>query len=153
MNGDDSRERLTLAQKAVLILSILIALLAVANLGRLVMAIYYAKRLPDLPMTLSWTYLAVMGSVWFTVLGGCVGGLIYFQSWGRLATLVSVPVYQIHVWVNHLALDASERAGQLWPRDLACTALLLVIVWGVLWLPSVRRVFNPPVESVETNPS
>ena len=149
MNGDNRRKRLTRAQKTVLILSILVVLLAVANLGRMVMAIYYAKRLPDLPMTLSWTYLAVMGGVWFTILGGCVGGLIYFRPWGRLATLVTVPVYQIHVWANHLALDASERAGQLWPRDLACTAILLVIVWGVLWLPGVRRVFSPPVESLE----
>jgi hypothetical protein len=151
MNGDNSRKRLTLAQKVVLTLSILIALLAVANLGRLVMSIYYARRLPDLPMTLSWTYLAVMGGVWFSILCGCAGGLIYFRPWGRLATLAAVPLYQIHAWVNHLAFDASERGGQLWSRDLAYTAILLIIVWVVLWLPGVRRVFKPPVESLETN--
>jgi hypothetical protein len=149
MNKDSSRQRLTFAQKVVLVLSILVALLAVANLGRLIMAIYYAKRLPDLPMTLTWTYLAAMGGVWFIVLGGCVGGLVYFRSWGRLATLVAVPIYQIHVWINHLAFDASERAGQLWPRDLVCTVILLVIIWGALWLPGVRRVFSPPVESLK----
>ena len=55
MSAHKIQRRLTLAQKWVLVLSILVALLAVANLGRLVMAIYYAKRLPELPMTLSWT--------------------------------------------------------------------------------------------------
>jgi uncharacterized membrane protein (DUF2068 family) len=122
----------------------LVMLLGLTNLGRLAMAVHYAQRLPDLPMTVSWTYLALMGAVWCVVFLVCTGGLVYFRSWGRWAALVSIPLYQVHVWVNHLSFDVSERAGQLRPRDEVCTAILLAIVWGLLCVPSIRRVFNPP---------
>jgi hypothetical protein len=144
MNRKRNRRPLTRAQKWVLALSMLVVLLGLANLGRFAMAVHYAQRLPDLPMTVSWTYLALMGAVWFAVFLICAGGLVYFHPWGRRAALISIPLYQVHVWVNHLLFDASERAGQLWPRDEACTAILLAIVWGLLYVPSIRRVFKPP---------
>ena len=147
MNRKRKRRPLTRAQKWVLTLSMLVMLLGLANLGRLAMAVHYAQRLPDLPMTVSWTYLALMGAVWCVVFLICAGGLVYFRSWGRWAALISIPLYQVHVWVNHLLFDVSERAGQLRPRDEACTAILLAIAWGLLYAPSIRRVFKSPKDS------
>jgi len=146
VSAGKTRRRLTRLQKWVLILGILVALLALANLGRLVMAVHYARQLPDLPMTVSWTYLALMGGVWCAVFFFCAGGLIYFRPWSRWATLISVSLYQAHVWINHLAFDASGRSRQLRPHDVACTVILLAVVWGSLCLPGVRRVFKPPIE-------
>jgi hypothetical protein len=149
MSHDKAGKRLTRAQKWVLAISMLVVLLALANLGRLVMAVYYAESLPDLPMTVSWTYLALMGGVWCVVFFVCAAGLIYFRPWGRWVALVSVPIYQAHIWLNHLLFDASERAGQLWPRDVVCTAILVAIVWGSLHLPRIRSVFRPTTSPPE----
>ena len=149
MSTGRTRRKLTRAEKWVLVLAILITFLALANLGRLVMAVYYAQRLPDLPMTVSWTYLALVGGAWCAVFVVCAGGLVYFRPWGRWVALVSVSLYQIHVWVNHLLFDATERASQLWPRDVVCTTILLVVVWGSFSLPSVRAVFKPAARSSE----
>lgn len=148
MSRGKAKRRLTRTQRCVVYLGVLMLALGLANLGRLAMAIYYANRLPDLPMTVSWTYLGVMGGGWGVIFLACTGGLVYARSWGRWATLAAVTVYEIHVWVNHLLFDASERAHQLWPRDLVFTLVLLVVVWFVLNWPSVRREFQTGSTSV-----
>jgi hypothetical protein len=93
-------------------------------------------------MTVSWTYLAVMGGFWGVAFLVCTVALVRLWRWARWATLVAVTLYQVHVWVNHLLLDANERARQLWPCNAALTLGLLVFVWVVLNWPSVRRAFR-----------
>jgi hypothetical protein len=137
-----NRRRLTLAQKVVLLLSLLPLALGLGNLVRLGGAVYFAARLPDLPMTVSWTYLAAMGGFWGTVFIACVVGLVRFRPWGCWGTLVVVTLYEAHIWLNHLFFDASDYARMTWPRNLVLTTLLLLIVWGTLSFPSVRRVFR-----------
>ena len=130
-----------------LFLSLLLLALGLGNLVRLGGALYFAVRLPDLPMSVSWVYLAAMGGFWGVVFTACAVGLARFRPWGRLGTLAGVTLYQAHVWLNHLLFDANDYALLIRPRDLALTALLLATVWGVLNLPHVRRVF---VQSTET---
>jgi len=106
------------------------------------MALWYAVRLPDLPMTIPWGYAAATGALWGGVLTGCAVGLGCLRPWGRWATLAATTLYQAHVWVNHLLFDASDYAYQTRPRDLLLSALFLALVWGVLNWPSVRRTFR-----------
>ena len=134
-----ARQRLTRAQKWVIVLSVLILALGLANVGRLAMAVYYANRLSDLPMAVPWAYLAVMGGVWGAAFLFCALSLVYFWPWGWWATLIAVTLYEALVWANHLLFDANEYARQVWPRDLALTLILLIVVGGVLSWPSVRR--------------
>ena len=136
------RPKLTFAHKTVLFMSLLPLALGLGNLVRLGGAVYFALRLPDLPMTVSWTYLATMGGLWGAVFIACVVGLVRFRSWGRWSTLVATTLYEAHVWLNHLLFDASDYAYMVWPRDLVLTALLLVVVWGTLNWPGVRKVFG-----------
>ena len=123
-----------------LIVLVMLAL-GLGNLGRIVRAVYYAARLPDLPMTVSWTYLAVMGGFWCVAFFVCTVALIRLWPWGRWTTLAAVTLYQVHVWVNHLLFDATERARQLWPFNAVTSLLLLVFVWVVLNWPGVRKEF------------
>jgi len=133
---------LTPPQKGVIALGLLVLALGLGNLGRAVMALYYAARLPDLPMTVSWTYLAVTGASWGITLVVCAVGLIRLRSWGRRGALIGVTLYQIHVWINHLLFDASDYARQTWSRDLVLTLLLLALVWGGLNWSQVRKALN-----------
>ena len=136
------KKHLIRPQKWVLALALLALVLGLANLARAALALRYATILPDLPMTVSWAYLTAMGGFWGLVFISCAVGLMRFHPWGRWATLIVATLYQAHVWVNHLLFDASDYALQTRPRDLLLTVLFLVLVWGLLNWPGVRRVFG-----------
>jgi len=136
------RPRLTRPQKWVAGLRLLMLALGLGNLGKAVMAARYAVLLPDLPMTVTWDYLAALGLFWGLALVACAVGLARFRPWSRWGTLAAVTLYEAHVWVNHLLFDASDYAHQTWPRDLVLTVLLLTLVWGLLNWPSVRKEFE-----------
>lgn len=141
LESQKEQRRLTLAQRVALLLSLLMFALGLGNLVRLGGAVYFAHHLPDLPMSVSWTYLATMGGFWGAIFLACAVGLARFRAWGRRGTLAAVTLYETHVWLNHLFFDANDYAHMVWPRDLALTALLLAIVWGVLNRPRVRKAF------------
>jgi len=126
----------------VIALSLLVLALGLANLGRTVMALRYDTLLPDLPLTVPLTYLAAMGGFWGLAFVACAVGLVRFRPWGRWGTLAAVTLYEAHVWVNHLLFDANNYARQTWPRHLILTLLLLALIWGLLNLPSIRKVFK-----------
>jgi hypothetical protein len=117
-------------------------LVGLGNLARGILALVSSARLPDLPLTASWSYLAATGLFWGLVLSTLAFCLAGFLGWARVATLAAATVFQTHVWVSHLVFDANEYAHRTWPRDLALTGLFLTIVWGVLCWPSVRRTFR-----------
>jgi len=143
MSSKWKRKRLTRSQKWVLALALLVLALGLANLGRAGLALRYAALLPDLPMTVSWAYLAAMGSFWGLVFISCAVGLLRFRPWGRWFTLAAATLYQVHVWVNHLLFDASDYAFQTRPRDMLLTVVFLALVWGMLNWPGVCKVFRP----------
>jgi hypothetical protein len=136
------RSKLTHSQQLIAVLALTMLALGLGNLARIVMALRYAAQLPDLQMTTSWAYLAVMGGFWCVVFLVCMVALMRLWPWGRWTVLVATTLYQAHTWVNHFLFDANERARQLWPRDAALTLALLVLVWVVLNWPSVRREFQ-----------
>ena len=132
---------LTGPQKWVRVLALLFLALGLANLGRAGVALHYGATLPGLPMTVSWGYLAAAGVVWGAALLVGAVGLARFRPWGRWVALATATLYQAHAWANHLLFDSSDYARQTRPRDLLLTALFLIATWGLLNLPSIRRVF------------
>ncbi|MCK4315237.1 MAG: hypothetical protein KAX24_05645 [Anaerolineae bacterium] len=136
------RPKLTRPQECVVALSLLVLTLGLGNMGRAAMALRYAALLPDLPMTVPWPYLAAMGGFWGVALTACAVGLARFRPWGRWSTLAATPLYEAHVWANHLLFDASDYALQTRPWNLALTFFLLVLIWGLLNWPSIRKEFK-----------
>lgn len=139
--GTRSERRLPFARRVILALSLLPLALGLGNLARLGGAVYFVIRLPDLPMSVSWAYLAAMGGVWGIVFIACAVGLARFHAWGRWGTLAATTLYQAHVWLNHLLFDANDYALLVRSRNLVLTALLLTTVWGGLNWPAVRKAF------------
>ena len=136
------RRRITHVQIGLIALSAILFALGLSNWVRMGMALWYAARLPDLPMTVTWSYLAAMGGVWGTVFLVCGVSLVRPLPWARWATLATVTAYEVHVWLNHLIFDASDYARRTRLRDLLLTLALLALVWGSLSLRIVRRVFE-----------
>ena len=133
---------LTTAQKWVIGLIGITVALAVGNLGRAIVALRYASSLPELSTSVPLAYFAATGGLWGIVFIFCTVGLSRFQDWGRWSTLIAVTLYQAHVWVNRVLFDVSTYARRATPRNLVLTAILLFVFWGLLSLPSVRKVFD-----------
>jgi len=136
------KKRLTASQQWVIALGLLVLLLGLGNLGRAALIPRYAAVLPQLPMTVSWGYLAAVAAFWSVVLTVCAVGLLRFRSWARWSTMAAVTLYEAHVWFNHLRFDASDYARRTRPWDLLLTSLLLILMWGSLNLPAVRSVLS-----------
>jgi hypothetical protein len=119
-----------------------ILFLGLANLARAVLALRYDARLPDLPTTAPLSYVAATSGLWGLVFVVCAVGMGRFRPWGRWGTLAAVTLFEAHVWVNHFLFDANDYARQTRPRDLALALLLLIPVWVVLNLPSIRKEFK-----------
>jgi len=135
-------KELSAAQKWILLLTGLTFVLGAGNVGKAVIAVQYAIRVPGLAKTIPLWYLATAGGFWGVVLVMCAIGLSMFRNWGRWSTLATVTLYQANVWVNHLLLDMSDYARQTRPRDLLLSGTLLLIYWIGLGLPVFESVFE-----------
>ena len=135
-------KQFTPAQKWIVLLSTMTFLLGLGNLGSAAMAIAYSVRLPGLPTSVSFRYLAAIGVFWGVAYLVCTFGLSFFHPWGRWMTLAAVPLHQAHVWTNRLLFDASDYARQTYPRDLILTLTLLLLFWGVLNFPTMKQAFG-----------
>jgi hypothetical protein len=135
-------KQLNAAQKWTLLLSVLTLLLGLGNAGRAIMALRYSARLPGLPTTTSLKYVAAVGGFWGVIFIACTVGLSCFLPFGRRLTLTAVTLYQAHVWTNHLLFDVSHYARQTYLRDLVLTLVLLLLFWGSLNLPRIRKTFK-----------
>lgn len=135
-------KELSVAQKWILLLTGLTFVLGAGNVGKAVIAVQYAIRVPGLAKTIPLWYLAAAGGFWGVVLVICAIGLSRFRNWGRWSTLATVTLYQANVWVNHLLLDMSDYARQTRPRDLLLSATLLLVYWIGLGLPTFGSVFE-----------
>ncbi|MCX7683276.1 MAG: hypothetical protein N2508_15145, partial [Anaerolineae bacterium] len=129
-------------RRLILFLTLPVPLIGVANLLKMALALRYSVLLPDLPMTISWAYLAATGGFWGVVFAFCTVGLARFRPWGRWATLAAVTLYEAHVWFNRLVFATSDYARLTIPRDLALTLLLLLITWVTLNLPALCSEFQ-----------
>lgn len=145
--------RLSAADKWVLVVTALTLVLALASMGRAIVALRYAAQIPGLETRMPLAYAASTGLFWGMSLMVCAGGLLAFQEWGRVSTLILVTLYQVHVWVDRLRFDASDYARQTRPRDLVLSGGLLFLYWGTLSLRPVRRVFAGDAEEEEEPPS
>ncbi len=98
----------------------------------------------DLPVSTSMpmAWLAVTSLAWGVVLSACSVGLWRLRPWGRRGMLAAVSLYQVHIWINHLLFDRSDYAPQVWPLAVVHTLLTLLVVWGFLYWPAVRRLYG-----------
>jgi hypothetical protein len=89
-------------------------------------------------------YLFATSLVWFLVFGGCGVGLWQMRPWGRTATLMAVTIYHAHIWFNHVFFDRSDYAYRVWPFAIVNSLVVLTVVWGFLYWPSIRRAYGEP---------
>jgi hypothetical protein len=114
------------------------------NLARAAWAWRQAAALTELPASTSMPMALLGGTslVWGVVFVACSLGLWRLRPWGRTGTLVAVTLFHVHIWLNHAVFDRSDYARQVWPFAVVHTLATLLFVWGVLYWPSIRRLYD-----------
>ncbi len=112
------------------------------NLLRSVWAWGQADALTALHTSLPMPLLAGASLVWSVVFAACAMGLWRLRPWGRRGTLIAVTLYHGTIWLNHIVFDRADYARQVWPFAIVHTLLTLLVVWGFLNLPALRRVYK-----------
>lgn len=130
--------RVTLFSLAVLLLG------SGLNLARAAWAWQRTGTLNSLPAPTSMPMALLAGTslVWGLVFFVCGLGLWRLRPWGRTFTLSAVTLFHTHIWLNHVLFDRSDYARQVQPFAVVHTLVTLFVVWGFLYWPSVRRLYE-----------
>jgi hypothetical protein len=126
----------------VTLFSLLVLLLAVWN----VFQIFSVWQRYDLMYTLNLSteanLLIVIGLTWSIGFGLAAWGLWRLRSWGRTWMLIIIVVYQAQQWIMRFALMHSSDEVIRRPADVFLSLLSIVVVWGFLFIPKIRRLYR-----------
>ena len=86
--------------------------------------------------------LMVIGLTWTIGFGLAAWGLWRLRSWGRTWTLIAIVAYQAQQWIMRLALMRSSDEVIRRPADVFLSLLSIAVVWGVLFIPKIRRLYR-----------
>jgi hypothetical protein len=113
------------------------------NLARAWLALNGSSFERTLPLTMPLPYLGLGGLFWGVVFVVTALGIWRVWQWARRLLLGAVIVYQLHIWINHLVFDTSIYARQVWPFAAGISLVWIIVVWGFLFLPGIRRIYTP----------
>jgi hypothetical protein len=126
----------------VTLFSLLVLLLAVWNVFQIISVWQRYDLMRTLNVTTPANILIVMGLTWAIGFGLAAWGLWRMQSWGRTWTLIAIVAYQLQQWVMRLSLMRSSDEVIRRPADAFLALLSIAVVWGFLFIPSIRRLYH-----------
>ena len=126
----------------VTLFALLVLLLAAWNVWQVFSAFQAYALMRTLNLTTEANILIVMGLTWAIGFGLAAWGLWRMRWWGRVWTLIAIVVYQLQQWLMRFTLTRSAEEVTRRPADLALSLLSIVLVWGFLFIPRVRRLYR-----------
>ncbi len=126
----------------VTLFSWLVLLLAAWNVFQIVSAAQRYDLMRTLNLSTEANLLIVMGLTWAIGFGLAAWGLWRLRSWGRTWTLIAIIAYQAHQWIMRFTLVRSSDEVIRRPADLFLSLLIIVVVWGLLFIPKIRRLYR-----------
>jgi hypothetical protein len=128
--------------KSVTFLALAVLYLGMVNLARARLALDSQSFARTLSLAMPLPYLAAGALIWGVVFVVAAFGMWRLWPWARKLLLGAIIVYQLHIWINHLLFDTSNYARQVWPFYAGISLAWIVIVWGLLFLPGIRRHYQ-----------
>jgi hypothetical protein len=126
----------------VTLFSLLVLLLAAWNVFQVWNAVQRYDFMRTLNVTTAANLLIVMGVTWAIGFGLAAWGLWRLRSWGRTWTLIAIIAYQAQQWIMRFTLVRSSDEVIRRPADLFLSLLSIAVVWGFLFIPKIRRLFQ-----------
>jgi hypothetical protein len=126
----------------VTLFSLLVLLLAVWNVFQIVSAWQRYDLMQTLNLTTEANLLIIMGLTWAIGFGLAAWGLWRLRSWGRTWMLIAIIAYQSQQWIMRFSLMRSSDEVIRRPADMVLSLLSIVVVWGFLFIPKIRRLYR-----------
>ena len=121
---------------------LLVLLLAAYNAWRAILAMQEYDFMQSQGIEVAATMSIVIGATWAIGFALAAVGLWRLQAWGRRWMLIAIVVYQVHIWIARLALERTSYESLTRSADAVLALLLMVGVWGFLFWPSIRRLYQ-----------
>jgi hypothetical protein len=86
--------------------------------------------------------LILIGAVWAIGFSCASIGLWRLKSWGRRWTLIAITAYEIELWIERFTLERTSYEQLTRPLDAVVSIVIVLLVWGFLFLPKIRRTFK-----------
>ena len=117
-------------------------LLAAWNAGQAAVAVQQLALMRSLGVSAPGEILIVTGATWAIGFLLAAIGLWRLKAWGRHWLLIAIVAYQLQLWIARFTLERSSYEALTRPADLAVSIISVLIVWGCLFLPKIRRAFR-----------
>ena len=127
---------------AVTLFSLLVLLLAAWNAFQVWSAGQRYDFMRSLDLATEANILIVSGVTWAIGFGLAAWGLWRLRSWGRTWMLIAIVAYQAEQWIMRLSLMHSSDEVIRRPADVFLSLLSIAVVWGLLFIPKVRRLYR-----------
>ena len=125
----------------VTLLGLLGLLLAAWNAFQVWSAVQRYDFMRSLDLATEANILIVSGVTWAIGFGLAAWGLWRLRSWGRTWMLIAIVAYQAEQWIMRLSLMHSSDEVIRRPADVFLSLLSIAVVWGLLFIPKIRRLY------------
>jgi hypothetical protein len=116
--------------------------LGLVNLARAWLALNGSSFERTLAVAAPLPYLGLGGLFWGVAFVVIAFGLWRVWLWARKAMLGAILIYQLHIWINHFVFDSSVYSRQVWPFEAGLSLAWIMVVWGMLFLPGIKRLYS-----------
>ena len=129
--------------RSVTFFALAVLYLGVVNLARAWLALNGSSFERALALRMPMPYLGLGGLIWGSVFVVTAFGIGRVWPWARKALLGAIIVYQLHIWINHFVFDTSSYSRQVWPFAAGISLGWIIVAWGFMFLPGIRRTYAP----------
>ena len=128
--------------RSVTLFALAVLYLGLVNLARAWLALNGSPFERALPLAAPLPYFGLGGLLWGAAFAVIAFGLWRVRPWARKAMLGAVLIYQLHIWINHFIFDSSVYSRQVWPFEAGLSLAWIMVVWGLLFLPDIKRLYS-----------
>ena len=133
--------------RSVTLFALAVLYLGLVNLARAWLALNGSPFERALPLAAPLPYFGLGGLFWGVVFVVTAFGLWRVRPWARKAMLGAILIYQVHIWINHFVFDSSVYSRQVWPFEAGTSLAWIMVVWGFLFLPGIKRLYSKTREA------
>ena len=133
--------------RSVTLFALAVLYLGLVNVARAWLALNGSSFERTLPLAAPLPYLGLGGLLWGVAFVVIAFGLWRVWLWARKAMLGAILIYQLHIWINHFVFDSSVYSRQVWPFEAGTSLAWIMVVWGFLFLPGIKRLYSETREA------
>ncbi len=127
--------------RSVTFLALLVLSIAAFNALGLASGVRRYTVLSRLPLSLPPAVSIGSSAFWAVVFGPLAFGLWRLKPWARWGALAAVPLYLAQFWIERLVFGQSDYIRATTWFYVGLDVVILILVWGSLLRPKVRRAF------------